>query len=90
VVVYVLAASDRDGAERARREASTDEWRLELSDLVPLVGDARTVAAGVREWWAAGADRVVLQPTGDEPDPEGFVRWVADEVGPQLAASPGG
>jgi alkanesulfonate monooxygenase SsuD/methylene tetrahydromethanopterin reductase-like flavin-dependent oxidoreductase (luciferase family) len=85
VVVYVLAARGVDGAERARAEASTDEWSLELSDLVPLVGEAPAVAAGVRQWWAAGADRVVLQPTGDEPDPEGFVRWVAAEVAPLLS-----
>jgi alkanesulfonate monooxygenase SsuD/methylene tetrahydromethanopterin reductase-like flavin-dependent oxidoreductase (luciferase family) len=84
VVVYALAASGADGAERARAEAASDEWTLELSDLVPLVGDAPTVAAGVRQWWAAGADRVVLQPTGDEPDPDGFVRWVAGEVAPLL------
>jgi hypothetical protein len=25
---------------------------------------------------------VVLQPTVDDPDPEGFVRFVAGEVGP--------
>jgi alkanesulfonate monooxygenase SsuD/methylene tetrahydromethanopterin reductase-like flavin-dependent oxidoreductase (luciferase family) len=85
VVVYVLAATGPGGAERAMAEASTEEWRLELNDLVPLVGAAPTVAAGVRQWWAAGADRVVLQPTGDEPDPEGFVRWVATEVAPLLS-----
>jgi hypothetical protein len=30
----------------------------------------------------AGADTVVLEPTGDEPDPEGFLRFVAEEVRP--------
>jgi hypothetical protein len=30
----------------------------------------------------AGADTVVLQPTADEPDPEGFVRFAAEEVRP--------
>lgn len=31
---------------------------------------------------ATGADTVILQPTGDEPDPEGFVRFVTEEVRP--------
>jgi hypothetical protein len=31
----------------------------------------------VRAFAAAGADTVALQPTGDEPDPEGFVRVAA-------------
>jgi len=29
-----------------------------------------------------GCRQVVLQPTADEPDPEGFVRFVAREVRP--------
>ena len=28
------------------------------------------------------ADTVILQPTGDEPDPVGFVRFVAEQVRP--------
>jgi alkanesulfonate monooxygenase SsuD/methylene tetrahydromethanopterin reductase-like flavin-dependent oxidoreductase (luciferase family) len=40
------------------------------------------VADAVRRWADAGADIVVLQPTADDPDPEGFVRFVASEVRP--------
>jgi len=38
----------------------------------------------VRELAAAGAGAttVVLQPTADEPDPEGFVRFAAEQVRP--------
>lgn len=43
---------------------------------------ARAVADAVTWWADAGADTVVLQPTVDDPDPEGFVRFVAGEVGP--------
>jgi alkanesulfonate monooxygenase SsuD/methylene tetrahydromethanopterin reductase-like flavin-dependent oxidoreductase (luciferase family) len=89
VVVYVLAATGPGARERAQAEASTEEWGLELNDLVPLVGDASVVAAGVRQWFDAGADRVVLQPTGDEPDPESFVRWVATDVAAAAAPLPG-
>jgi len=45
-------------------------------------GDAPTVAAEVRRFAEAGADSIVLQPSADEPDPEGFVRFVATEVRP--------
>ncbi|MFB9839106.1 LLM class flavin-dependent oxidoreductase, partial [Actinoallomurus acaciae] len=47
-----------------------------------VAGDARAVAAAVRRWADAGATTVVLQPTGDEPDLEGFVRFAAEEVRP--------
>jgi len=36
----------------------------------------------VRHCAAAGADTVVLQPTQEEPDHEGFVRFVAEQVRP--------
>jgi alkanesulfonate monooxygenase SsuD/methylene tetrahydromethanopterin reductase-like flavin-dependent oxidoreductase (luciferase family) len=40
------------------------------------------VADAVQRWAEAGADTVVLQPTVDDPDPEGFVRFVAEDVRP--------
>jgi hypothetical protein len=43
------------------------------------------VAAGVRRWGDAGADAVILQPTADDPDPEGFVRFAASDVAPLLS-----
>jgi alkanesulfonate monooxygenase SsuD/methylene tetrahydromethanopterin reductase-like flavin-dependent oxidoreductase (luciferase family) len=51
-------------------------------DEVGVAGDAQTIAAAVQRWARAGADTVVLQPTADDPDPEGFVRFVANEVRP--------
>lgn len=47
-------------------------------------GDAASVATAVVALAEAGADRVILQPTADEPDPEGFVRFVAHEVCPLI------
>jgi hypothetical protein len=32
----------------------------------------------VSRWTEAGVDTVVLQPTGDEPDLEGFMVFAAD------------
>jgi len=77
VTVYLLAATGR-GADRRLRAS------LEGNPATPLgvAGDAQAVATAVGEWAAAGADAVILQPTDDEPDPEGFVRFVSQEVRP--------
>lgn len=51
-----------------------------------VAGDAEAVADAVRRLAEAGADTVILQPTGDEPDPEGFVRFAAERVRPLVVA----
>ena len=78
VTVYVPAATGPGAAERLR--AAQERWGMESSPHTGVSGDAAALAGGVARWAAAGADRVVLQPTDDEPDPAGFVR-VAAEVG---------
>ncbi|MEU8893828.1 LLM class flavin-dependent oxidoreductase [Streptomyces sp. NPDC048442] len=78
VVVYLLAATGPGAAERLH-----DELVRDGRESVPglgVAGDAAAVAKAVQELVVAGADTVVLQPTADEPDPEGFVRFVAEEV----------
>ncbi|QUQ66164.1 LLM class flavin-dependent oxidoreductase [Kutzneria sp. CA-103260] len=72
IIAALHAATGPDALERLRR----------TSPDVGVAGDAETVAAAVRELAAAGADTVVVQPTGDEPDPVGFVRFVAEQVRP--------
>jgi alkanesulfonate monooxygenase SsuD/methylene tetrahydromethanopterin reductase-like flavin-dependent oxidoreductase (luciferase family) len=67
--------------ERAAAEKLGDS----VVDLV-VAGDASSVAAGVRRRVSAGADTVVLQPFADEPNTEGFVRFVGEEVAPLLHA----
>ncbi|MGV9240623.1 LLM class flavin-dependent oxidoreductase [Streptomyces nigra] len=78
VVVYLLAATGPDGPERVRAELAA-EGVASVPGL-GVAGDAKAVAEAVRRYAEAGADTVVLQPTGDEPDPEGFVRFVAEDV----------
>ncbi|MGR6972434.1 LLM class flavin-dependent oxidoreductase [Streptomyces cynarae] len=77
VVVYLRATTGPDAAARLRaaieREGGVGHG---------VAGDAATVAKAVQQLAEAGADTVVLEPTGDEPDPEGFVRFVAEEVRP--------
>ncbi|MFI8948772.1 LLM class flavin-dependent oxidoreductase [Streptomyces sp. NPDC053750] len=84
VVVYLLAATGSDAPERLRAELVA-EGVGSVPDL-GVAGDAETVAQAVRRLAEAGADTVVLQPTGDEPDPEGFVRFAAEEVRPLVVA----
>ncbi|MFE6483123.1 LLM class flavin-dependent oxidoreductase [Streptomyces sp. NPDC057757] len=80
VVVYLHAATgaDADARLRAEIEAGGEAALPEHG----VAGDADAVAKAVQRLADAGADTVILQPTADEPDPEGFVRFVADEVRP--------
>ncbi|MGW2572243.1 LLM class flavin-dependent oxidoreductase [Streptomyces sp. NPDC001537] len=80
VVVYLLTATGPDAAARVHAELA-DEGLEAVPDL-GVAGDAAAVAKAVQRLADAGADRVILQPTGDEPDPEGFVRFAAQEVRP--------
>ncbi|WP_409469942.1 LLM class flavin-dependent oxidoreductase [Streptomyces sp. HC307] len=80
IVVYLLTATGPDAPARLRAEL-TAEGLASVPDL-GVAGDAATVAAAVRRLGEAGADSVILQPTADEPDPEGFLRFTAREVRP--------
>jgi alkanesulfonate monooxygenase SsuD/methylene tetrahydromethanopterin reductase-like flavin-dependent oxidoreductase (luciferase family) len=79
LTVYLLAATGPGAQQRA--DASRPPWSTADEDVV-AVGDAHAVADAVLRWVDAGAETVVLQPTLDDPDPEGFVRFVAREVRP--------
>ncbi|MFL4906736.1 LLM class flavin-dependent oxidoreductase [Streptomyces sp. MMS24-I2-30] len=82
VVVYLLTATGADAAARVRAELAARGARAGTD--VGVAGDAAAVADAVRQYAAAGADTVVLEPTEDEPDPEGFVRFAAEQVRPLL------
>ncbi|WP_369233546.1 LLM class flavin-dependent oxidoreductase [Streptomyces sp. R21] len=80
VIVYLLTATGPDAAARLRAEIETNG-----EDQLPehgVAGDAGAVAKAVQRLVDAGADRVILQPTADEPDPESFLRFTAQEVRP--------
>jgi alkanesulfonate monooxygenase SsuD/methylene tetrahydromethanopterin reductase-like flavin-dependent oxidoreductase (luciferase family) len=79
VIVYVPAATGADAAERAARQQ--EKWGV---DDPGVFGSAAEIADGISRWTDAGAETVVLQPFDDEPDPEAFVRFVAEEVKPLL------
>ncbi|MEV5981477.1 LLM class flavin-dependent oxidoreductase [Streptomyces sp. NPDC052114] len=83
VVVYLRAATGPSGVDRLRAELRGDG--LDSAPGLGAAGDAGDVAKAVRRLAEAGADTVVLQPTADEPDPEGFIRFVTDEVRPLVS-----
>jgi len=80
VVVYLLTATGPGAAARLHAELET-EGVASVPDL-GVAGDADAVAKAVQRLTEAGADTVILQPTADEPDPEGFIRFTAEEVRP--------
>ncbi|MFF9767142.1 LLM class flavin-dependent oxidoreductase [Streptomyces sp. NPDC053086] len=82
IVVYLLAATGADADARLRAELEAEG--LKSAPDVGVAGDAAAVAEAVRRLAGAGADTVVLQPTADEPDLEGFLRFTAEEVRPLL------
>ncbi|WP_217164822.1 LLM class flavin-dependent oxidoreductase [Streptomyces sp. AC512_CC834] len=80
VVVYLLAATGAGARERLRAELVAEG--VEAVPDLGVAGDAGAVAEAVQRLADAGADTVILQPTGDEPDPERFVRFAAEQVRP--------
>jgi alkanesulfonate monooxygenase SsuD/methylene tetrahydromethanopterin reductase-like flavin-dependent oxidoreductase (luciferase family) len=82
VVAYVMAAHGAEG--QGRLDAEYDDWKIDASLDVGVAGDAAAIAAAVDRWAAAGASSVVLQPTGDEPDLDDFMRFAGQDVGPLI------
>ena len=80
VVIYAHAATGPDAAQRLERERV--RFGYDSMEEIGVAGDAGAVAEAVARWAQAGATTVVLQPTPDDPDPEGFVRFAATEVAP--------
>ncbi|MCC2308649.1 LLM class flavin-dependent oxidoreductase [Cellulomonas chengniuliangii] len=80
ITVYLMAATGPGATERLEREQRA--WGHEPGPEGGAAGSAEEIAAAVGRWADAGADTVVLQPLTGEPDPEGFVRFVAEEVRP--------
>jgi alkanesulfonate monooxygenase SsuD/methylene tetrahydromethanopterin reductase-like flavin-dependent oxidoreductase (luciferase family) len=79
VVVFVPAATGPTGAERIARQQERSGMNF-----AGVAGDAKAVAETVGRFAEAGAGTVVLQPTADDPEPEAFVRFVAEEVRPLI------
>ncbi len=79
VVTHLMTATGPGAEERLAGELH--RWdRADGALGRGVAGDAATVADAVRRLAAIGATSVVLQPTEDEPDLEGFVEFVGRDV----------
>jgi alkanesulfonate monooxygenase SsuD/methylene tetrahydromethanopterin reductase-like flavin-dependent oxidoreductase (luciferase family) len=87
----LVGGTEPDGVRRARdliaqgqaAGGRTGDHRLVV--YLEVAGrDAAQAAAAFHALAESGADTVVLQPSASEADPEGFVRFAADQVRPLL------
>ena len=82
-IVYTLIAATGNGAAE-RVDLESRNWRDTPAVGVGAAGDAATIAAAVRRLALVGATTVVIQPTEDEPDLPGFIRFLGEQVRPLL------
>lgn len=80
VIVNVLTATGPDAAARLLAA----QQREGQPPGAGVAGDAAAIAAAVQRYAEAGADTVVLQPTEDDPDPIGFLRFAGEQVRPLI------
>ena len=59
-------------------------WDQSAGSGIGVAGDAAAVAASLRRWADAGITTVVIQPTRDEPDLPGLLRFLGQQVRPLL------
>jgi alkanesulfonate monooxygenase SsuD/methylene tetrahydromethanopterin reductase-like flavin-dependent oxidoreductase (luciferase family) len=78
VTFYLPVATGPRGAERLAAQSE----HFGEKDAYGIAGDAAAIAEAVAAFADAGATAAILQPPWDEPDPEGFMRFVAEEVRP--------
>jgi alkanesulfonate monooxygenase SsuD/methylene tetrahydromethanopterin reductase-like flavin-dependent oxidoreductase (luciferase family) len=78
LVVFVPTAFGPGGADRL-----AEQQRREGTDHPGVAGTPAEMAEGLREYVAAGATKLILEPTPNEPDPVAFVARAA-EVRPFL------
>jgi alkanesulfonate monooxygenase SsuD/methylene tetrahydromethanopterin reductase-like flavin-dependent oxidoreductase (luciferase family) len=77
VIVFVPVATGPTALARLR--AAAEKWG---QSYLGVAGEPADIAEGVREFAAAGATRVILNPLPDEPSAAGFVRFAADKIRP--------
>jgi alkanesulfonate monooxygenase SsuD/methylene tetrahydromethanopterin reductase-like flavin-dependent oxidoreductase (luciferase family) len=75
--VFVTAAfGAREVMDRVRADHAA--WRNTADPALDVAGSPADVRAAIEPFYAAGATSVILQPTGDEPDLEGFMAGVGE------------
>lgn len=82
IAVNLIAATGPGARERVEREVP--RWGNGGGLDRAAVGDAPAVAEVMRAMGAAGVTSVAVQPTEDEPDLPGLLRFLAEDVRPLL------
>ena len=82
IVATQIAATGAGAAERLAAEIP--RWGRPADLGIGVAGDAETIADSIRRLADLGATSVVVQPTEDEPDLDGFIRFLGAEVKPLL------
>jgi alkanesulfonate monooxygenase SsuD/methylene tetrahydromethanopterin reductase-like flavin-dependent oxidoreductase (luciferase family) len=87
LVANLAAATGPDAVERLRR--ACEGWDLDVADDAALAeygswGSPEELADGLRRFADAGVHSLVVQPTLDEPDLDGFAQLLGKEVAPLL------
>ncbi|RJO74095.1 LLM class flavin-dependent oxidoreductase [Nocardia panacis] len=82
LIANIEAATGPDAAERLARAQAT---RPSHQPGAGVAGDAHAIADAVHRYVEAGADTVILQPTEDDPDLVGFIRFIGEQVRPLVS-----
>jgi 5,10-methylenetetrahydromethanopterin reductase len=83
LVASQLVATGEGGQQRLEQEVP--RWGVPYASGIGVAGDAKTVAASVDRLAASGVTSVCFQPTEDEPDLHGLVRFLGQEVLPLVS-----
>lgn len=84
IVATQIAATGPGARERVDREVP--KWATTPAPGIGVAGDAATIAADVLRLTSLGITTVIIQPTEDEPDLLGFIRFLGQEVRPLLSS----
>jgi alkanesulfonate monooxygenase SsuD/methylene tetrahydromethanopterin reductase-like flavin-dependent oxidoreductase (luciferase family) len=82
LIVFQMTATG-PGAQ-ARLESDLAEWDKKPDPTRGVAGDAATIAASLRRLAGLGITTVAIQPTQGEPDLEGLIAFIGQEVRPLL------
>jgi alkanesulfonate monooxygenase SsuD/methylene tetrahydromethanopterin reductase-like flavin-dependent oxidoreductase (luciferase family) len=83
IVATQIIATGAGAQERLDRELPL--WDRAAGQGIGVAGDAAAIAESLRGLADEGVTSVVLQPTADEPDLEGLMRVLAEQVRPLLS-----
>ena len=82
IVVYIHGATGPDALSRL--ESERVRWGYDSMTDRCVFGNADEFAASLKTWAEAGATSLIVQPTPDDPDQEGFLNFLGTQVKARL------